>query len=477
MFEKSLNARPYALSTFLVALCAVFLLKWLTDSRTRWMWVFSILALLATAMQLFSLLAPVSMLFAVLVVHPELIVQRLRALLAPLALLAFASIAWIAACIGEVGQVNWIANESTATRLLAEIRGPLIGQVYGFVLFLVAVVVVTKVAIIWNPDVRNSIARRVSQDRNILALTVGWLLIPTVVLSIISFAHPIFSDRYVATSAPAAALLVAFICVRAFPETLDPSRMSDQTANRRKWSRIMAVFGAVAAVLLAIGYVGSASALQEDLRGPALFAAQHAQSGDVIALPDHALTSAVDYYLDGENRRIPLWPQFGVRQRYVEGFDLASHPPPPGTYPRRVWLVWDGSVPGVVRFAKMLEHDGYLLLDVKRFNGSSVWLFSYLRPSTAVTVPSNGATLSGTNVLLGAVAISNGFGVTKVQFVLSGGGYSHTIIGSAGFTKVGALFVWNTTSVANGTYMLQSMATDGANRTSYSPAITVKIDN
>lgn len=475
--EKSLNARPYALSIFLVALCSLVLLKWLTDSRTRWMWVFSILALLATAMQLFSLLAPVSMLFAVLVVHPDLIVQRLRTLLAPLALLAFASIAWIAACIGEVGQVNWIANQSTATRLLAEVRGPLIGQVYGFLLFLVVVVIVTKVAIVWNPDTRNSIARRVSQDRNILALTVGWLLIPTVVLSIASFAHPIFADRYVATSAPAAALLVAFICVRAFPETLDPSRTSDRTANRKRQNRTMAILGAVAAVVLAIGYVGSASALQEDLQGPARYVAQHAQSGDVIALPDHALTSAIGYYLEKDNRLVPLWPQLGVRQRYVEGFDLSSHPPSPGTFPRRLWLVWDGSVPGVVRWARTLERDGYVILRVKRFNGSSAWLFGFLRPATTVIIPSSGATLSGTNAVLGATASGNGLNVTKVQFALSGGPYSHTVIGRAGFTGAGALFEWNTTTVPNGTYALQSLATNAAGKTSYSPAITVKVGN
>ena len=62
LVEKSLNARPYELSTFLVALGAVFLFKWLADARTRWFWAFSLLALLATAMQLFSLLAPASML-------------------------------------------------------------------------------------------------------------------------------------------------------------------------------------------------------------------------------------------------------------------------------------------------------------------------------------------------------------------------------------------------------------------------------
>ena len=274
LVEKSLNARPYALSTFLVVLCAVCLFKWLEHSAARWMWAFSILALLATAMQLFSLLAPASMLFCVVVVRPELIAQRLRAFLAPVAVFVVASAAWLVACLGEVGQVNWIARQSTNSRLLAEIRGPLIGQSYDFVLFVIVVVVATKLAIIWNRDVRATVVKSISRDRDILALTLGWVVVPTVVLSIVSFAHPIYSDRYVAASAPGAALLAAFILVRVFPKILDPSRASDPMPRRAVRSRLLAAFGVAAAVLLVIGYLGSASSLQEDLESPARYAAQ-----------------------------------------------------------------------------------------------------------------------------------------------------------------------------------------------------------
>ena len=140
LVEKSLNARPYELSSFVVVLCAVALFRWLEDSRARWLWAFSFLTLVATAMQLFSLLAPVAMLLCVLVVRPELIAHRVRGWLAPVALLAVVSCAWVVACIGEVGQVNWIANASTGTRLLAEVRGPVVGQFYDFILIVIAVV-------------------------------------------------------------------------------------------------------------------------------------------------------------------------------------------------------------------------------------------------------------------------------------------------------------------------------------------------
>ena len=297
LVEKALNARPYELSSFMVVLCAVFLFKWLEDSRIRWLWVFSILALFATAMQLFSLLAPLSMLCGVLVVRPDLIAQRLRALFAPIVLLGVVSCAWIVACIGEVGQVNWIANETMETRLLAEIRGPVVGQLYDFLLIVVAVSAVTKLAVVWNSGGRDAVIERVSQDREVLALAFGWAVIPTLVLSIVSFVHPIYSVRYVSASAPGAALLAAFVCVRVFPRrsTQPAIRTAPQTEERRsEWQRSSARWQSSS-------WPSVISDRHHHCRrickGPAQYAAQHWQPGDVIALPDHALTSAVDYYL------------------------------------------------------------------------------------------------------------------------------------------------------------------------------------
>jgi mannosyltransferase len=474
LVEKSLNARPYEISAFLVALCAVFLFKWLDDSRARWLWSFSVLALLSTVMQLFSLLAPISMLACVLAVRPELIAQRLRVLVAPIAVLAVASGAWVIACIGEVGQVNWIANGSIGSRLLEEVRGPVIGGFYDFVLFVIVVIALVKFASIWNRDVSDLVVARVSRDRDILALTIGWAVVPAVILAVVSFIHPIYSVRYVAASAPGAALLVAFLCVRAFPQTLDLSHHADRTANTVLRSRLMGTLGLAVAALLLIGYLGSAAARQEDLEGPARYAAQHAQNGDVIALPDHAITSAIVYYLAGDGH-LALWPQLGVGQRYVEGFDLSLHPS--GGFPRRVFLVEDGSVPGVTRFETDLENNGYQVQDHKQFNGSTLIVYDSTPPVTKVLVPSSGAILSGTSAVLDASARSSTVGVTKVQFVLSGGPYSKKIIGTTTFSEVGAILLWNTTNVPNGTYSLRSVAINKAGTKGYSPAITVTVDN
>jgi hypothetical protein len=477
LVEKSLNARPYELSTLLVALCAVVLCKWLDDCRTRWSWMFSVLALLATAMQLFSLLAPVSMLVCVLVVRPKLIRQRLRVLLAPLALLALASGAWVFASVGEVAQVNWIANESTETRLLAEVRGPVIGQVYDLVILLIVALALFKLAAVLGNGYRDAVVDRLSKDRDILALTFGWALVPALLLSVASFAHPIFADRYVSASAPGAALLAALICVRTFPRILDRRRASDHPTKGGLPSRLMATLGVAATVVLVVAYVGSASAQQEDLQGPARFVAQHARNGDVIALPDHAITSAVEYYLAGSKRSLPLWPQLGVGQRYVEGFDLSLHTS--GGSPRRVWVVEDGSVPGVTHFEKVLLKSGYGGRSYTQFNGAAVLLFivDSALPTTAVLVPSNGATVSGKKVILDASVVYHGVPFTRLQFVLSGGPYSKTVIGTAPYTHFGAAIVWDSTGVPNGTYELQTLVTSKGGNSTYSPAITIKVHN
>jgi hypothetical protein len=212
---------------------------------------------------------------------------------------------------------------------------------------------------------------------------------------------------------------------------------------------------------------------QEDLKGPARYAVQHAQSGDVLALPDHAITSAVEYYLHDENQQhLHLWKQLGVTQRYVEGLDLSLHPSL--CSPHRVLLIDDGTVRGLSRFKQALEAEGYQLYASKRFNGSL--LLTYGSPlATEVIVPSSGATLTGTHAVLDALATSNEIRIAK--FVLSGPSMSKTVIGNGKPSFFGSLLTWDTTGVPNGTYLLQSVVTDVMGRSRCSAPITVKVRN
>ena len=375
---KAVNARPYELSALAVALCAAALVQWLHDPRVRWLWVFSLLGVIATATQLFALLAPASMLVCVLAVRPNLLAERLRSLIAPIGTFVVVVGAWAAASVGEVGQVNWIATGSTQSRLLAEVRGPAVGQLYDLVLFVILVAVVSKLAAIWDGGVRKVVVQRIGQDRDVLALTVGWAVLPTVALSVASFAHPIYADRYVTASAPGVALLVAFVCVRFLPITRSTGDDPSDSRVGARWQKVLAVFGLVAVGLLTSGYLSAASALQEDLQGTAKYIALNAKPTDQIALPDHALTFAITYYLAKDKSLVPLWPQTGVQQRFVEGFDLL-----PGRQNvnsgKGVWLVTDGSVPGVVQFQKMLQLDHYSLVRQVQFTGVTLLLYQKKR--------------------------------------------------------------------------------------------------
>ena len=93
-------------------------------------------------------------------------------------------------------------------------------------------------------------------------------------------------------------------------------------------------------------------------------------------------------------------------------------------------------------------------------------------PTTSVVLPSNNATSSG-NQYLDAVASS---GVTGVKYEVTGGSLSDSVIATATPTIYGWLASWNTTTVPNGSYTLQSVATSGG-LTGTSPGITVSVNN
>jgi Bacterial Ig domain len=297
-----------------------------------------------------------------------------------------------------------------------------------------------------------------------------------VALSIVSFAHPVYANRYVTASAPGAALLVAFVCVRVFPATLDPARASDGTGHGRVQGRILAIMGVVAAVVLATSYVSSASAIQEDLQGTARYVALHAQSGDAIALPDHAITAVVGYYLASDSRRVPLWPQLGVRQRYVEGMDLSPDPPSISPLPSRVWLVTGGSGAGIEQFQKNLADYGYVFSKQKQFTGVTLLLYHRAKsPQTGVIAPSDGSTVSGSVPLYALV--SGSIKVKRVVFQATGPSLRNAIIGTATPKEYGWAAVWNSTKVANGSYMVRNVVVRPDGTMAFSSPIRLRVEN
>jgi hypothetical protein len=89
-------------------------------------------------------------------------------------------------------------------------------------------------------------------------------------------------------------------------------------------------------------------------------------------------------------------------------------------------------------------------------------------PTTSITEPAGGATLSGTASL--SASASDNVGVSRVEFYAGS-----SLLGTA--TASPYSISWNTTAVANGTYALTTKAYDAANNVGTSATVTVTVNN
>jgi hypothetical protein len=96
-------------------------------------------------------------------------------------------------------------------------------------------------------------------------------------------------------------------------------------------------------------------------------------------------------------------------------------------------------------------------------------------PVTTVTSPSTGAALVGSQSLQASASdsLSN---TSYVQFALTGGSMNQAVVATQTFGPPWSA-EWNTATVPDGTYMLQSVLHDGAGNVAYSPPVTVTVAN
>ena len=92
---------------------------------------------------------------------------------------------------------------------------------------------------------------------------------------------------------------------------------------------------------------------------------------------------------------------------------------------------------------------------------------------TSVLVPSSGAMLKTSQPLVASA--SGTFGVTKVEFHVTGGMFKKTLIGAATPTPFGWFTLWDTTGLRNGTYIVQSIAYGAGGYSSQSAGVVVTI--
>src|SRR5579859_1102188 len=90
-------------------------------------------------------------------------------------------------------------------------------------------------------------------------------------------------------------------------------------------------------------------------------------------------------------------------------------------------------------------------------------------PTTSITSPANGATVSGT-VAITATASDN-VGVTQMQILIDGA------VAASNTNATSLSFNWNTTSVANGSHTIVSKAFDAAGNIGTSSTVTVTVSN
>jgi hypothetical protein len=92
-----------------------------------------------------------------------------------------------------------------------------------------------------------------------------------------------------------------------------------------------------------------------------------------------------------------------------------------------------------------------------------------------MVIPRTGAILRGSKVL--DALSTGGTYVTGVQFVVTGRSLTEHVVGTAVRTRIGWIATWDTITIPNGAYTLQSVATETGGTTAMSLPIDVTVDN
>jgi mannosyltransferase len=372
MVDAALDARPYALGTLAATLSVAALLRWRETGRARWFWMFCLGSMLVVALQIFLVLAPLAVFVVALLQRPDEFVPRWRVLAFPLTLLAFASVGFAASVVGQQGQVAWIgalsARNFVDDMLGLASGGPVaLGEpVYAEVLFLFAVVVVVLLVREWRQGHLD--IQRAGID--FFSLCAAWAIVPTVLLVGLSIEKAVYVDRYVTSSVPGMALAFALLARHAF-----------RNRNEIKRGRLFRLALVAPLVLFCLAAIATSREYAENLKGAAQFLASRSGPGNEVALPDHSLTTAVDYYLTRDGSTERRWPE-SARQRYLEKLDLLDGTKVFADASANVWLVNDGSAHGTQGFITSLERSGFSLVGSRSFDEGALQVQHFLRTSS-----------------------------------------------------------------------------------------------
>ncbi len=201
-----IEARPYALS-MMAAVWLTVLLVVAVRRESAWPWLpYGIVLATSILLDMYVVL--------LLIAHAVFIFafRRPRKVFIDFAvtsvLTVFALAPFVVAVIGQVHQVKWIAPighrtiEDVAVQQYFE-RSPPFG--------VLSALLVVVAFVLW----RFTSAQLVQAERQLLALAIGWIAIPTaVIVGLSALLHPIYTPRYLSFTAPAMALVLG-VCTGA----------------------------------------------------------------------------------------------------------------------------------------------------------------------------------------------------------------------------------------------------------------------
>jgi len=362
MITEALNTRPYALATLTSVLSVAALMRWFDRGEVRWVWLFSFLATATLLLQLFMVLAPLSVLGACAVMKSQMLRRQWRRLLAPIAILVVAVVTFLAFVARQQGQVAWI-HALTPKSFLEDLEGPAsstLGHlIYPVIVAAIGLLTVAGCILGWRR--RNLPLSRFEVDRLVVCLC--WAVVPTAILVLISAVHPIYVDRYVTASVPGMAIALALLITYALRAIRARSTVR----------RLIIVNGAMIAifVILIANSITVSRSQFENLQSAAQYIMRNASPTSEVALPDHSVTTAVEYYLERAGSPLRRWPQVS-NQLFIEGLDLRESASAFAVAPSNVWLVNDWSVKGTGGFIASLRSHGFIRVKNRSFSGVDV---------------------------------------------------------------------------------------------------------
>ena len=134
--------------------------------------------------------------------------------------------------------------------------------------------------------------------------------------------------------------------------------------------------------------------------------------------------------------------------------------------------LWSVATGGPVRSAPAVAN-GFVY--VTSNNQLQAYVDDTQPPRTTVVAPASGSTLSGPATLLETA--SDNVSVSKVEFRFTGGNLNDALIGVATPSGHGGSFGWDTTSVPNGDYTLNSVAYDEVGNVGRSESVNITVQN